>query len=792
MAILTPILTGGNGTPTYNPGLAETYSWVPIDNNQGRPMFAKLGYITNLGDIAVSLTANNLNIGNIHISDPLDTGLSVGVIPITTVGNTTVGAMYVHTQDFESTIDNITIGDSRGNLTSVTNSALNVFNTNPVSAISVTNSVTAVTVLNPVSSFSLTNPITAVSVTNFPTQLTAVSVTNQLTGITILNTVSSVSVVNQLSSFTVNNPITAVQVLNPVSAVSIVNQLTSTSVTVLNPVSSFSLTNQITAVSVTNPVSAFDIVACNVTLPVSGTVTITNSISTTPVGTQLVTFDRGPQLDTNNRLKVATPSQSWWYISSVDKDGDLRIIESFTTGASSIFVQNIASVTMTSGPSLTGSAIRASRRRFKVRPGVSHEWLGTVNFDGQDAGAIKRVGTFTNYNGMFFELSGTDFNVVVRRRLADGTLVEERVNQTNFNVDKLDGNGPSKQNWYTSLSGSITGGTNRWPVAITGDGNVYNASFTYSNGSLSALKPGTRGTISGVSPSGYNGAVFIAANNTATSTLTATYVIDPGVYSSVSNARFITTPYHNAHTLWFEFNGGRTAKVNFGINGSNGPAYLHQFDFSNQIGLQYESAPALMDRKEILNYSAMSYNPTMTLDGTSINIEAESSLNPAFVAAYNTTPITLTAGKEQPILGVGLRVGEPYQRSDLQVQQMNIIDTANLNTGGNAKITSSLVQWKLLLNPGLSGVPASTDIGKSSRQWAYTATTSITSQGIELMSGFATSNSPIDVKTSLNFLNMGSNINYTDADKVVLTAKLVAAGTDPSTIVGSINAIEAL
>jgi hypothetical protein len=194
--------------------------------------------------------------------------------------------------------------------------------------------------------------------------------------------------------------------------------------------------------------------------------------------------------------------------------------------------------------------------------------------------------------------------------------------------------------------------------------------------------------------------------------------------------------------------------------------------------------------KVLQHYSAMSYNPTMTLDGTSINIEAESALNPAFIAAYNTTPITLAAGKDQPILGIGLRAGEPYQRSDMQIQQMNIIDTANLSNQNNT--SQSVIQWKLLFNPGLSGIPASTNIGKSSRQWAYTATTGVTAQGIELMSGFATSQSPIDVKTSLNFLNMGSNIDYTDADKIILTARLVAAGSSTSTIVGTINAIEAL
>ena len=569
--------------------------------------------------------------------------------------------------------------------------------------------------------------------------------------------------------------------------------------------------HSVTALSATivNPLAVTNVVAVSTaqTLPVSGSVTITNSISTTPVGTQLVTFGDSAQLDANHRLRVAIPQQSWWYVSSVDKDGDLRLIETLSNGASSIFVQNLASVTMTPGLSSNGSVIRASRRRFKVRPGVSHQWTGTVNFDGQDDGTIKRVGLFTNYNGMFFELSGADFNVVVRRRLTDGTLVEERVNRNNFNGDKLDGNGESGQNWSSVLSGSLTAGTNRWTVNIPGDGVVYNTEFTYTNSALSAIKPGTKATILGVTPSGYNGTAAIAAINTATNKLTATYTIDPGVYSSVSNATISHNGYHNAHTLFFEFNGGRTAVTHFGINGSAGPTYLHTFDFSNTLGLQYESAPALMDRKEILNYKAVSYNPSMTIDGTAFVVEAESELNPGFGVARNDNYLLLDyntpAGgnkNEYPLLAIGLRAGEPYQRADIQIQSINIVDINNI--GGSAN--GGAVAWRLLLNPTLSGtLPTPTNIGKCSRQWAYTTSSDHTTngvnlsagantQGIELLAGYTTSNATIDVKTALNFLNMGSNIDYSDADKVVLMVKQLSPAAKDAWMVANINFIEAL
>ena len=585
------------------------------------------------------------------------------------------------------------------------------------------------------------------------------------------------------------------------------HSVTALSASIVNPVTVSNLNTYVSSVT-TNQATQTTLQQTLTTNSIYGTLSSQPVFVTVPTNAPLnVTYADGPQLDGNHRLRVALPSQTWWYVSSVDKDGDLRYNETFTTGASSIFVQNLACVAMTSGPSLTGSAIRATRRRFKIRPGVSHQWTSTINFDGQDTGAVKRVGTFTNFNGMFFELSGTDFNVVVRRRLTDGTLAEERINQKDFNNDKLDGNGPSTQNWSTVLSGAITAGTNRWPVSIPGDGVVYNTSFTYTNGALSAIKPGAKATISGVSPSGYNGCAAIAAVNTATNTLTATYIIDPGVYTSVSNAKIVNTPYHNAHTLFFEFNGGRTAIVHFGINGANGPTYLHTFNFANQTGLQYESAPALMARNEIFNYSAMAYNPTLTIDGTSYTIEAESELNPGFGVAKNNDYLLLDynspAGgnkNEYPLLAVGLRVGEPYQRGDIQIQSIDIVDINNIGGSNNG----GAIAWRLLLNPTLSGtLPTPTNIGKASRQWAYTTPSDHTtngvnlsagsnSQGIELLAGYSTSTTTIDVKTALNFLNLGSNIAYTDADKVVLMVKQLSPAAKDAYIVATMNFIEAL
>jgi len=190
-------------------------SWIHVDNNAGRELFAQASYITNFSDINISLSASDLNIGSVHILDS-DTGLKADVVPVG-IG---LGALRVISQDLESTEDDVTIGDRLGNFASIYAplSALKVYNTNPISSIEVTNivSVKASTTLPISGSVTNLNPVTSVNVLNFPTQLSSVSILNPVTSVSILNfptQLSSISITNQLTGITVLNPVTSVTTL---------------------------------------------------------------------------------------------------------------------------------------------------------------------------------------------------------------------------------------------------------------------------------------------------------------------------------------------------------------------------------------------------------------------------------------------------------------------------------------------------------------------------------------------------------------------------------------------------
>ena len=510
------------------------------------------------------------------------------------------------------------------------------------------------------------------------------------------------------------------------------------------------------------------------------------------------------QLDAVGRLRIAPPIQSYWYTPSVDKDGDLRYQEAFQNNANSYFIQNLAQIRLTSGntynanSSLTGSAIRMTRRRFAMRPNVSLEWFGAMNWSGAETNVTKRRGFYTQYNGVFLEVSGGDISFNIRRRLEDGTLVIKTIPRTSWNYDKLDGT-----NNATNPSGkNINPATSSQTVTITSVAsksgpfspqnsteNYYRVVFNTSSTASLTWEPGQHVVVSGLSPSTLNGhGMFVSSTS---STVTISYLGDPGTYTSGTGTIYSDGMY-NSYAWWIDFDGSRTNRIRFGIQGADGPQVCHIEDFTGVLGTRWSNAPALPDRMEIFNTGIPVYDPAFFIGSSSISTEAEAVLNPGFGAAISNSFVhfdkTTDVNTEYAIIGVGLRSGEPYQRGDLQIQRLQITDIGNANPSG-----AGIFQWRLVLNPSYAGtaLPTPSNIGKTSRQWSYANGTTI-SGGITLMAGLAQGTQAQDVQTALNFLNMGSNVDNSNADIIVLAVKLLAGGTADPKVVGILDVVEAL
>lgn len=111
--------------------------------------------------------------------------------------------------------------------------------------------------------------------------------------------------------------------------------------------------------------------------------------------------------------------------------------------ATSTHNANKVCIDMTCTTNSTDSVIRQTFRQFEYIKGNSQTVYMSCNIGGDPvSGNTRRIGYFDSNNGAFFEIDSTNFKVV-RRTSTSGSVVDNAVTQANFNVDKLDGSGPS-------------------------------------------------------------------------------------------------------------------------------------------------------------------------------------------------------------------------------------------------------------------------------------------------------------------------------------------------------------
>ncbi len=92
-----------------------------------------------------------------------------------------------------------------------------------------------------------------------------------------------------------------------------------------------------------------------------------------------------------------------------------------------------------------GSSVsRTSNRYHFYQPGVGNLIINTLALDDNGkANNTRRWGYYDANNGIFWELAGTEFRVVLRSSTS-GSVVDTVVAQADWNGDKLDGAGQSK------------------------------------------------------------------------------------------------------------------------------------------------------------------------------------------------------------------------------------------------------------------------------------------------------------------------------------------------------------
>lgn len=124
-------------------------------------------------------------------------------------------------------------------------------------------------------------------------------------------------------------------------------------------------------------------------------------------------------------------------------------------GASVTHIPLESAVDITIGTVSGEKIIRQTKRYVRYQPGKSQYVAISAVMGALKSNVRQRIGQFDDYNGLFFEQDGTNLKVV-RRTNVTGTPTDNAVNQSSWNLDKLDGTGVSGITLDTSKSNIFT------------------------------------------------------------------------------------------------------------------------------------------------------------------------------------------------------------------------------------------------------------------------------------------------------------------------------------------------
>jgi len=157
-------------------------------------------------------------------------------------------------------------------------------------------------------------------------------------------------------------------------------------------------------------------------------------------GGNIVTFG-GSNIDAFGRLRIASP------FTLFDSQNRYAIDEQFDTStsgsASTTHLSNESSVQLSVTTTSGDEVIRETKRVFPYQPGKSLLVMETFVFASRQSNLRQRVGYFGANDGVYLEQNDTDVRFVVRTSTSGSASDTGYVTQSNWNVDKLDGTGPS-------------------------------------------------------------------------------------------------------------------------------------------------------------------------------------------------------------------------------------------------------------------------------------------------------------------------------------------------------------
>jgi len=153
-----------------------------------------------------------------------------------------------------------------------------------------------------------------------------------------------------------------------------------------------------------------------------------------------ISYANSPNIDAFGRLRVSTP---FTLFDSSHRFADNNLWSTaIATGGTATFnsAQGLIdlNVTATSG----SEVVRETIKVFSYQPGKSLLVLSTFVMSAAKTNLRQRVGYYGAQNGLYVQLNNSTLSFV-ERSFVTGVVTESVVNQSSWNVDPMDGNGPS-------------------------------------------------------------------------------------------------------------------------------------------------------------------------------------------------------------------------------------------------------------------------------------------------------------------------------------------------------------
>lgn len=154
-----------------------------------------------------------------------------------------------------------------------------------------------------------------------------------------------------------------------------------------------------------------------------------------------VNYQKDGTSDVFGRLKTST-NESLFDVKTLFDKRDIFFTESLVNGGTSTFIANNSCVDLTTTTTSGSSVIRQTKEYFNYQSGKAMHVAISFVIGAKKTNVVKRVGIFDNTSGFFLEQDGTELKIV-RRTSTSGSVVDNPIPQSTWNIDKLDGTGSS-------------------------------------------------------------------------------------------------------------------------------------------------------------------------------------------------------------------------------------------------------------------------------------------------------------------------------------------------------------